>query len=171
MGKIDICIDFDGTCVTHEFPAVGKPIGSVPVLKALAAEGHRLILNTMRSNKTDNTEGSACIPEVHNGNFLDDAVAWFAQHEIPLAGINKNPDQDAWTTSPKVYGQLYIDDAALGAPLCENLDYSLRPFLDWDAAYDKLIEMGLLKYDDEVDYRMLTLKEIAITAINEDSTN
>jgi len=28
---MEICIDFDGTCVTHEFPKVGKDIGAVPV--------------------------------------------------------------------------------------------------------------------------------------------
>jgi hypothetical protein len=27
-----IVIDFDGTCVAHEFPKVGKDIGAVPVL-------------------------------------------------------------------------------------------------------------------------------------------
>lgn len=30
-----IAVDFDGTCVTHEFPKVGKDIGAVPVLKEL----------------------------------------------------------------------------------------------------------------------------------------
>ena len=29
---MDILIDFDGTCVAHEFPKVGKDIGAVPVL-------------------------------------------------------------------------------------------------------------------------------------------
>ena len=32
---MEICVDFDGTCVTHEFPKVGKDIGAVPVLKKL----------------------------------------------------------------------------------------------------------------------------------------
>ena len=30
-----IAIDFDGTCVTHEFPDVGKEIDAVPILKKL----------------------------------------------------------------------------------------------------------------------------------------
>jgi hypothetical protein len=46
---MDILIDFDGTCVAHEFPKVGKDIGAVPVLKALVENGHNLILFTMRS--------------------------------------------------------------------------------------------------------------------------
>ena len=47
---MDICIDFDGTAVTHDFPKVGKDIGAVPVLMRLVNSGHRLILFTMRSN-------------------------------------------------------------------------------------------------------------------------
>lgn len=39
-----IAIDFDGTCVTHDYPATGKEIGSVKVLKALLAKGHDFIL-------------------------------------------------------------------------------------------------------------------------------
>ena len=46
-----IGIDFDGTCVTHEYPKIGKDIGAVPVLKELVEKGHKLILNTMRSGK------------------------------------------------------------------------------------------------------------------------
>ena len=34
-----LAIDFDGTCVTHEYPKVGKDIGSVPVLKKLVENG------------------------------------------------------------------------------------------------------------------------------------
>ncbi len=30
---MDFCIDFDGTCVTHLFPKVGKDIGAAPVLR------------------------------------------------------------------------------------------------------------------------------------------
>lgn len=163
-----ICVDFDGTCVSHEFPKVGKDIGAVPVLKELVANGHQLILFTMRSNKHDNTKGSDCIPEVHHGNFLDDALNWFKENEIPLFGVNINPEQTEWTTSPKAYGQLYIDDAALGAPLkytrCPNLKlrkspvcselrcehcggsgYIGRPYICWLSVRAHLHLMGLVK--------------------------
>ena len=46
-----IAVDFDGTCVSHEYPKVGKDIGAVPVLKALVEIGHKIILNTMRSGE------------------------------------------------------------------------------------------------------------------------
>ena len=35
-----LAVDFDGTCVTHEFPEVGRDIGAVPVLKELVEKGH-----------------------------------------------------------------------------------------------------------------------------------
>lgn len=108
---MEICIDFDGTCVTHEYPLVGKDIGAVPVLKKLAKK-HKLILFTMRSGKE-----------------LQDAINWFDKNDIPLYGVNENPTQKSWTSSPKAYGQLYIDDAALGCPLVHN--GIERSYVDW----------------------------------------
>lgn len=110
-----IGIDFDGTCVTHEYPRVGKDIGAIPVLKKLTDSGHLLILNTMRFGKE-----------------LDDAVQWFIDNDIPLYGVNENPTQKSWTLSPKVYAHLYIDDAALGCPLKMDNAVSDRPFVDWE---------------------------------------
>lgn len=110
-----IAVDFDGTCVTHEYPRVGRDIGAVPVLKKLVDSGHHLILNTMRSGKE-----------------LVDAVQWFADNDIPLYGANENPTQKEWTLSPKVYAHLYIDDAALGCPLRFDRAVSSRPFVDWE---------------------------------------
>lgn len=140
---MEIVIDFDGTCVTHEFPEVGSEIGAVPVLKELVANGHNLILFTMRSNNGDLPLITPHGIEKTSGNFLDDAVAWFAKHNIPLYGIQKNPTQDKWTHSPKAYGQLIIDDAALGCPLQFGLHK--RPFVDWKTVKELLIKQGLIK--------------------------
>ena len=52
-----IAVDFDGTCVTHEFPKVGKDIGAVPGLKELGEKGHKNILYTMRSHPDKNNQG------------------------------------------------------------------------------------------------------------------
>ena len=121
-----IAVDFDGTCVTHEYPDVGKDIGAVPVLRWLVEQGHRLILWTMRGNSIDNT---GCNKP---GRYdLQDAIDWFKKHNIPLYGINTNPEQFEWTKSPKAYAQIYIDDAALGCPLSFDKSLSGRPFVDW----------------------------------------
>lgn len=110
-----IGIDFDGTCVTHDYPRIGKDIGAIEVLKRLVEAGHKLILNTMRSGKE-----------------LQDAIDWFNENGIELYGVNENPTQKRWTQSSKVYAHLYIDDAALGCPLRMNSDLSERPFVDWE---------------------------------------
>lgn len=125
-----IAVDFDGTCVTHEFPKVGRCIGAERVLKRLVTDGNRLILNTMRSDGREQLNARNGEPLL-NPNPLTDAVEWFHERGIPLFGINRNPEQDSWTSSPKVYAHLYIDDAALGAPLLPGL-VDERPFIDWN---------------------------------------
>lgn len=111
-----ICVDFDGTCVTHDYPRIGIDIGSVPVLIQLVQAGHKLVIFTMRSDKNDT---------------LADAINWFNANNIPLYGINTNPTQKNWTSSPKALADLYIDDAALGIPLKYNVALSARPYVDW----------------------------------------
>ena len=122
-----IAIDFDGTCVTHDYPRIGKEIGATEVLKRLGEAGHKLILNTMRSDKE-----------------LQDAVNWFKKNGIELYGVNENPTQKRWTNSPKVYAHMYIDDAALGCPLINAPELSNRPFVDWDSIDLQLIQKGII---------------------------
>jgi len=121
-----IGIDFDGTCVKHAYPNIGDDIGAVPVLKEFIRQGHKLVLISMRS-----------------GELLDNAVQWFKERGIELYGVNHNPDQDSWTKSPKIYAQLYIDDAGLGCPT--NFDQRTgRPYVDW-----KVIAQAFgYKYDE-----------------------
>ena len=141
---ITINIDFDGTCVTHDFPRVGKEIGAVPVLKRLVENGHQLILFTMRSDRKDKKETNDPTIQDVTGEFLTDAVNWFKKHDIPLYGIQTNPTQHNWTTSPKSYAELMIDDSSLGCPLRYDIDISNRPFVDWEAVEEALENMKLL---------------------------
>lgn len=137
-------IDFDGTCVTHDFPRVGKEIGAVPVLKRLVENGHQLILFTMRSDRTEKKETNDPTIQDVTGEFLTDAVNWFKKHDIPLYGIQTNPTQHNWTTSPKSYAELMIDDSSLGCPLKYDLNLSNRPFVDWEKVEGALENMKLL---------------------------
>ena len=121
-----IAIDFDGSCVMHEYPAVGRDIGAYPILKKLVDAKHQLMLWTMRSGKE-----------------LQDAVDWFKERDLPLWGINENPEQDTWTSSPKQYAQIYIDDAALGCPLKKGLRGE-RDFVDWEKIEILLKERGVI---------------------------
>ncbi len=142
--EMDICIDFDGTCVTHEFPKIGRDIGAAPILKALVAKGHRLILFTMRSDLDPAFQARSTHPEIvgDTGTYLTDALNWFHSNKIPLWGIQTNPLQARWTKSPKAYGHMYIDDAALGCPLVRPAQG--RPFVDWGKVGKELEERGLI---------------------------
>ena len=126
-----ILIDFDGTCVAHEYPAIGKDIGAVPVLKKLVATGHKLILWTMRS-----------------GPELLEAIMWFESNRIELYAANHNPTQKHWTTSPKAHGDLCIDDINLGIPLI--YPGNDRPYVDWNKVEDLLIKKRLIGADLKV---------------------
>lgn len=142
-----IAIDFDGTCVTHEFPKIGKDIGAVPVLRKLVEHGHKLILWTIRSDKK---ECSTSDPNIHpvSGAYLSDAVQWFKENGIELWGINENPDQKTWSESPKAFAQVYIDDMALGAPTIFDPEYSSKPFINWDTV-DNFLEHQYNTYHEE----------------------
>lgn len=126
MSEVIIAVDFDGTCVTHDFPKVGRQVNQVEeVLRELVAKNVKIILWTMRS-----------------GEQLDDAVRWFEARKIPLYGVNENPTQKNWTTSPKAYAQMYVDDAALGCPLVYG--EHTRPFVNWFEIRRLLTERGFL---------------------------
>lgn len=141
--RITFNIDFDGTCVTHEFPRIGKDIGAQKVLKRLIEHGHQLILFTMRSDrKVKRDPVDKNIKDV-TGNFLSDAVKWFKDNDIELYGIQSNPTQMFWTTSPKSYAELMIDDSALGIPLLYNDKISDRPYVNWAIVEAMLEGMGL----------------------------
>lgn len=121
-----IAIDFDGTCVTHAYPDIGLDIGAVPILKELVEYDHKLILYTMR-----------------HGEFLEAAVQWFKDNGIELYAVNNNPFQHVWSQSPKVYAELYIDDAALGCPLRVS-NKSTRPYVNWTSVARRLHQMKLI---------------------------
>lgn len=155
-----IAVDFDGTCVTHDFPKVGKNIGAEIVLKKLADKGHKIILYTMRSHPSEKTEKagtSGMIPTMND--CLQDAIDWFAKYDIPLYGVNNNPSQHSWTDSPKVYANMYIDDAALGIPLVyEDINHiydssMMCPYVGWVRVTELLYESGVLTYGDMMDIK------------------
>ena len=121
--KMFVAVDFDGTCVTHCYPSVGADVGAQDVLRLLVASGFDLILYTMRSGKE-----------------LKDAVSWFESNDIPLFGVNHNSTQSSWTSSPKVYAHMYIDDAAIGTPLIRP-ENGGRAYVDWMEVLSDLMSM------------------------------
>lgn len=158
MKKHTILVDFDGTCTTHEFPAIGKDIGAAPVLRELVSAGHQLILWTMRCDHTEPPVTDD--PDIHpvGGNYLSEAVKWFEDRNIPLYGINTNPTQSSWTSSRKAYGTLCLDDINIGARLTHLP--KMRPFIDWEKTYEDLCELNILAWDNSA------YKQIGVERLN-----
>ena len=126
-----IAVDFDGTLCDHRFPDIG---GEVPEafhwLRHFQSHGCRLILWTMRSD--DRPDGS---------NPLAAAVAWCKARGVDFWAVNANPEQASWTRSPKAHAHIYIDDAALGCPLCDFPRADSRPVVDWSVVGPRVCSM------------------------------
>ena len=119
-----IGIDFDGTMVEHKYPKLGEPIDeALEVVHDLMKAGHKIILYTMRSR-----EG------------LAEAVEYLEEEGVELYGVNDNKTQHYWTKSPKIFCNIYIDDAALGCPL-DHHDTG-RPTVDWYKVRELLVDQG-----------------------------
>ena len=97
-----IAVDFDGTIVTHDYPRIGKPIPfAIDTLKKLQADGHQLILWSVRE-----------------GELLQEAVDYCQQKGLEFYAVNANfPEEYMLSTglrSRKIVADLYIDDRNLG---------------------------------------------------------
>ncbi len=90
-------VDFDGTLCVNEWPEIGFPnFPLIERLKGLQADGHKLILYTMRE-----------------GYLLDDALDWCQEQGLTFDAVNDNlPELQAnFHNNPrKVYADYYIDD-------------------------------------------------------------
>lgn len=95
-----IAVDFDGTIVRHRYPAIGKPIPyALDVLKELSADGHHIILYTVRE-----------------GNLLKDAVEYCRHEGLEFYAVNSEYPDGGWAggASRKIKADLYIDDRNFG---------------------------------------------------------
>ena len=96
-----ISIDFDGTIVEHEYPAIGKTkLFAFETLKALQNKKHTLILWTFRAGKE-----------------LDEAVDFCKKNGIEFYAINRSfPEEDTLddNVSRKINADVFIDDRNLG---------------------------------------------------------
>ena len=114
-----ICVDFDGTVVEHRYPYIGKPVPhAIKWLKKWEQVGAKLILFTMRSDGQK------------EGDLLREAVEYLESNGVKLYAVNHNPKQAKWSSSPKAYAHMYVDDAAFGCPLTLPKGFK-RPCVDW----------------------------------------
>ena len=94
-----IAIDFDGTIVEHEYPAIGKPIPfAIETLLQLQKENHKLILWTVRE-----------------GDLLQEAVDYCEQRGLYFYAVNENyMGEDRSKAGRKLGVDMFIDDRNLG---------------------------------------------------------
>lgn len=133
-----IAVDFDGTLVDHVFPEIGEPVPEAfDWLRRFKEAGAFLILYTMRADE----RGHRSV-EMFPGErrFLTEAVEFCRQQGIEFDALNRNPQQDEWTSSPKAYAHVYIDDAAFGCPLSSPKNGG-RPTVDWSVVGPAVMEM------------------------------
>lgn len=127
MNSLIIAVDFDGTLVSHKYPQIGKEVNNAfKVLRKLQLQNVKLILYTMRS-----------------GPELIAAEEYCSERGVFFWASNNNPNQIEWTNSPKVFANIYIDDAALGCPLIWDKD-SNRSVVNWRDVEALLIRKGIL---------------------------
>lgn len=156
-----ILIDGDGTCwpqVPHGFYSK-VDIGSEAVLKELVAKGHKLVLWTCRNDSKENPYNYHLVDKTwREETSLGEAIRWFKDRDIPLAGINSySPGEEFIGESAKPLADIIIDDTALGIPLREELVevYSIKTnkkskylrrskFVDWDKVRGLLVSIGIL---------------------------
>ncbi|NOZ47331.1 MAG: hydrolase [Chlorobi bacterium] len=112
-----IAVDFDGTIVDHEYPAIGKEkLFAFETLKLLQKKGHLLILWTFRSGKE-----------------LNDAVAFCKENGIEFYAVNKNYPEEKFdnSISRKINADIYIDDKNVGGfPGWTKIWQMINPELD-----------------------------------------
>lgn len=97
-----IAVDFDGTIVEHRYPEIGKEIPfATATLKKLMADGHHLILWTVRE-----------------GKLLDEAVDWCRQRGVMFYAVNRDFEEDTPelnnSFSRKLKVHYFIDDRNIG---------------------------------------------------------
>ena len=97
-----IAVDFDGTIVEHEYPAIGREIPfATETLKMLMKQNHKLIMWSVRE-----------------GKLLDDAVKWCKDRGVEFYAVNKDYPEETLDNnnhfSRKLKADLFIDDRNLG---------------------------------------------------------
>ena len=129
--KLIIAIDFDGTIVTHEYPRIGKLASyAKEVINKLVDKGHEVFLWTMRDDRGKNM-------------MLSEAMMFLEDEGINIHKFNRSPAQ--FSTSPKQFAHIYIDDAMLGMPI---IDTGEGRTVNWAAITYLLTRAGVFSKDE-----------------------
>ena len=129
---MNIAIDFDGTIVEHNYPAIGKEIPyAIETLKKLQADRHRLILWTARE-----------------GHLLTDAVEFCRARGLEFYAINSDVPSDSWKDNAptrKLKVDMFIDDRNLGGLPDWSVIYEM---ISHNLTYGDIIRNGMSELFD-----------------------
>jgi hypothetical protein len=123
-----IAVDFDGTIVTHKYPAIGEELPfATETLKMLRQDGHRLILWSVRE-----------------GHLLDEAVEWCRKRGVEFYAVNRDYPEETTDNNPhfsrKLKVDLFIDDRNLGGlPDWGTIYRMIKHRQKWDDIIDEAI--------------------------------
>jgi hydroxymethylpyrimidine pyrophosphatase-like HAD family hydrolase len=95
-----IAVDFDGTIVEDEYPAIGKPmLFAFETLKELQKRNHQLILWTYRS-----------------GSELEEAIEFCRKSGVEFYAVNQSFPEEVYDgkSSRKIHAHIFIDDRNIG---------------------------------------------------------
>ena len=95
-----IAVDFDGTIVEHDYPAIGKEmLFAFQTLRELQKRGFMLVLWTYRA-----------------GQHLDAAVEYCRKNGVEFYAVNKSYPEEIMddTISRKIDADIFIDDRNIG---------------------------------------------------------
>ena len=129
-----IYLDFDGTVVEHNYPAIGAPNPhALRVIAKLQANGHHFILNTYRADLNDGS--------------LEEALAYL-NSSGEIEPITEN--LEAKVNPPRFdldealqLNELYIDDISEGTPMRPNKVLEWGLMVDWIELERLLINAGI----------------------------
>lgn len=101
-----IAVDFDGTLCKHDFPNIGE-----------IEPKNQKVIDFVKYRKKQFND-TIILWTCREGKYLDEAIDWCVQKQIPLDYINDNCDQvkEGYGQSRKILADIYIDDK------CVDLD-------------------------------------------------
>lgn len=129
-----IAVDFDGTIVQDNYPSIGKerPFAT-QTLRMLQAEGHQLILWTVRK-----------------GLQLDEALEWCRERGIEFYAVNKDfPEEDEQQNerySRKIKVDIFIDDRNVGGLPDWGVIYQM---IHDDKTFEEILSEGSGQYKNK----------------------
>jgi len=123
-----ILLDFDGTVVEHQYPAIGAyNEGCYEVVSALQNAGHEIILNTYRIELATEAFDEAL-------QFLNNSGKINKIEKYTIRKLHPEP----WNLEKAFQdGVLYLDDICQGIPL-KNAFHSKTLMVDWQEVLKEL---------------------------------